>query len=231
MYINDYTNSGTCASTSYLTYSAQTECFIQSLVHNNILRLSIDTRHYQFIDNYAAMSGPSLYGGLLDRCTVSPITNMLFTYIDNTTSRITTPRPTQSSRTARNTIEDIQMISSDPVRICFCREMNPDCGHQWPDISVMKGHPFTVILVAVDQVNHSVNATIRSFLSSPKGGLGEGQQSQSSYQICTNLTFNAFSPLPSEKLTLYAEGPCNNTGISKRNVLIYFTACICPINQ
>ena len=227
VYINDYTNSGTCASTSYLTYSAQTECFIQPLVHNNILRLSTDARHYQFIDNYAAISGPSLYGGLLDRCTVSPITDMLFTYIDNTTSRITTP--TQSSRTARNTLEDIQMISSDPVRICFCRQMNPDCGHQWPDISVMKGHPFTVTLVAVDQVNHSVNATIRSFLSSPRGGLGEGQQSQSSYQICTNLTFNAFSPLLSEKLTLYAEGPCNNTGISKRNVFIHFTACICPI--
>jgi predicted outer membrane repeat protein len=227
VYVNDYTNSGTCASTSYLTYSAQTECFIQSLVYNNILRLYIETRHYQFIDNYAAKSGSSLYGGLLDRCTVSPIRDMLFTYIDNTTSRITTP--TQSSRAARNTLEDIQMISSDPVRICFCRKMSPDCSYRWPGISVMKGHPFTVTLVAVDQVNHSVNATIRSFLSSPRGGLGEGQQSQSSYQTCTKLTFNAFSPLSSEKLTLYAEGPCNNTGISKSNVFVHFTACICPI--
>ena len=80
-------------------------------------------------------------------------------------------------------------------------------------------------LVAVDQVNH----TIRSFLSSPGAGLGEGQQSQNSYESCTNFTFNAYSPLASEKLTLYAEGPCNNTGISKRNVILYFDPCACPV--
>ena len=229
VYVNDYTNSGTCASRSYLAYSASTECFIQTLNYHKIKRVYVDRRHYQFIDNYAAKSGPSLYGGLLDRCTVSPVTDLMFTYIDNTTSSVvTTPTP-PSLRVARNTQEDIHMISSDPVRICFCRDMNPDCSYQWPATSVMKGHPFTVILVAVDQVNHSVNATIRSFLSSPRGGLGEGQQSQSSYQICTNLTFNAYSPLASEKLTLYAEGPCNNTGISKSNVLIDFATCICPI--
>lgn len=228
VYVNDYTNSGTCASRSYLAYSASTECFIQTLNYYKVKRVYVDKRHYQFIDNYATKSGPSLYGGLLDRCTVSPVMDLVFTYTDITTSRLTTPTP-PSLRVARNTQEDVHMISSDPVRICFCRNINPDCSYQWPTIPVMKGHPFTVILVAVDQVNHSVNATIRSFLSSPKGGLGEGQQSQSSYQICTNLTFNAYSPKSSEELTLYAEGPCNNTGISKRKVLLHFEPCICPI--
>ena len=105
------------------------------------------------------------------------------------------------------------MISSDPVRICFCKDIDPDCNYQWPYIRVMKGHRFIVTLVAVNQFNHSVNATIRSFISSPRGGLEEGQQSQNSHQTCTNLTFNAHSPLISEKLTLYAEGPCNNMGL------------------
>ena len=121
------------------------------------------------------------------------------------------------------------MISSDPVRICFCKGLVPDCNFQWPIETAKKGKRFIVTLVAVDQVNHTVNATIRSFLFSPEGGLGEGQQSQTSYETCTNLTFNAYSPLVSEKLTLYAEGPCNNTGISKRQVDIHFSACTCPI--
>ena len=229
IYINDYTNSGTCASRSYLAYSASSECFIQTLNYYNVKRVYVDERHYRFVENYAARSGASLYGGLLDRCTVSPINiNIKFKYIDNTTSsRVTTP--THPSRVVRNSQEDIQMISSDPVRICFCNDMNPDCNYQWPVIQVMKGHQFKVILVAVDQVNHSVNATIRSFLSSPEGGLGEGQQSQNSYQTCTALRFNAYSPLSSEKLSLYAAGPCNNTGISEQIVILNFAPCTCPI--
>ena len=224
VYVNDYTNSGTCASRSYLAYSASSECFIQTINYNNFKRIHIDEHRYEFLDNYATKSGPSLYGGLLDRCTVSRITGLKSKHLEDINVTVIV-----APRAVRSTQEDEQMISSDPVRICFCRDMNPDCSYQWPDVSVRKGHPFTVTLVAVDQVNHSVNATIRSFLSSPRGGLGEGQQSQSSYQICTNLTFNAYSPLASEKLTLYAEGPCNNTGISKCNVLIHFAACICPI--
>ena len=183
VYVNDYTNSGTCASRSYLAYSASSECFIQTVNYNNFKRIHVDEYRYEFLDNYAKISGPSLYGGLLDRCTISQITGLKSKHLEDVNvTVIVTPRAT------RNTEDDTQnlMISSDPVRICFCRDiMNPDCGYQWPDISVMKGHPFTVTLVAVDQVNHSVNAAIRSFLSSPRGGLGEGQQSQSSYQICT----------------------------------------------
>lgn len=228
VYVNDYTTSGTCASRSYLAYSASSECFIQTVNYNNFKRIDLDEYHYKFIDNYATKSGPSLYGGLLDRCSVSRITGLKSKHLEDiNVTVIGTPRTIRSTQWQ----EDSQnlMISSDPVRICFCRGMDPDCSYQWPDISVMKGHPFTVALVAVDQVNHSVNATIRSSLSSPRGGLGEGQQSQSSYQFCANLTFNAYSPLPFERLILYAEGPCNSAGISKRSAFISFTACICPV--
>ena len=81
----------------------------------------------------------------------------------------------------------------------------------------------------MDQVNHTVNATIHSFLSSRGGGLGERQQSQEAYEVCTKLTFSGFSQLETEKLILYAEGPCNNIGISKRSVIINFYPCSCPI--
>ena len=106
VYINDYTNSGTCASRSYLAYSASTECFIKTLNYHNVRRMYIDKRHYQFVDNFAAKSGPSMYGGLLDRCTVSPITDLLFKYLDNITSSVIVT-PTHHSGAARNTQEDI----------------------------------------------------------------------------------------------------------------------------
>ena len=227
IYVDDYSTSGTCASTSYIAYSASTECFIQTLNFDKVYRIYIDKRHYQFVDNIAVRSGPSLYGGLLDRCTVSPISD-LDVYLDNITTYNTTIPAAKVKRNVQDD-RDIQLISSDPVRLCFCREFLPDCNYQWPTERAKKGSNFMITLVAVDQVNHTVNATIRSFLTSPQGGLGEGQQSQTSYETCTNLTFNAYSPLVYEKLTLYAEGPCNNTGISKRLVDIKISPCNCPI--
>ena len=228
IFVNDYTSSGTCASKPFTTNSALTECFTQMLNYHGNHRLNIGEHHYQFVDNYAAMSGPSLYGGLLDRCTESPVVDIVNVYIYD----ITSVTPASFSRAKRSIEEidiDVALISSDPVRICFCRDMDPDCSYQWPTTRVKKGHPFVVNLVAVDQVSHVINATIRSSLSSHAGGLGEGQQSQSTHESCTNLTFNAFSPRESEKLTLYAEGPCNNMGISKRKVKIHFSPCTCPI--
>ena len=233
VYVDDYTNSGTCASTSYSTYSASTECFIQTLTSNNGNRMYIDDYHYQFLGNYATKSGMSLYGGLLDRCTVSPITDLMFTYLDSNDNSSLVNKffqlHTQLVENNNTFSEDLSSISSDPVRICFCKDAHPECSYQWPLVTVKKGYPFTITMVAVDQVNHTVNATIRSFLSSRGGGLGEGQQSQDAYELCTNLTFSAFSQLETEKLILYAEGPCNNTGISKRSVIINFSPCSCPI--
>ena len=74
-------------------------------------------------------------------------------------------------------ITALDTISSLPVRVCFCKsESEPDCGYQPPTIKVRKGEAFNMPLaiVAVDQVNHSVNANIISSLSSQDGGFSEG---------------------------------------------------------
>ena len=42
-------------------------------------------------------------------------------------------------------------------------------------------------LVAVDQVNHSVDANLTSSLSSQDGGFSEGQQIQSVGRNCSNV--------------------------------------------
>ena len=228
IYVNDHTTSSTCASKFYNTHSAATDCFIQTLNYYGNKRRNDGRIHYDFIDNTAAISGPSLYGGLLDRCTESTPIDVVPTFLGETSVTIITP----SKRAKRDTEKvdiDVALISSDPVRICFCKDDVPVCEYKLSTKTVKKGHRFEVSLVAVDQVEHVVNATIHTSLSSQAGGLGEGQQSQSSYEMCTNLTFNAYSPLGSEILTFYAEGPCNNTGISKCQLNINFAQCTCPL--
>ena len=46
---------------------------------------------------------------------------------------------------------------------------------------------------------------------------------------CTNITFNVYSPHYSEKVNLFADGPCGNFIPSIRHVDIQFTTCTCPV--
>ncbi len=84
-------------------------------------------------------------------------------------------------------------------------------------------------LVAVDQVNHSVDANIISSLSSQDGGFGEGQQSRNIGRNCSNVTFNVFSPHNSETINLYADGPCGSSKLSIEHLHIKFIECTCPV--
>ena len=127
-------------------------------------------------------------------------------------------------------ISALDTISSLPVRVCFCvNESSYNCSYQPPPFSVKKGEVFTVPLVAVDQVNHSVEANIISSLSSQEGGFGEGQQTQSVESTCTNITFNVFSPHDFETIHLYADGPCGSANVSLQHINVHFSNCTCPV--
>ena len=71
MYVADETNFGTCASESYYNvYSTKTKYFIQLL----LLQDGKNTLEIMLLEeNFAYISGSDLYGGLLDRCTISPL--------------------------------------------------------------------------------------------------------------------------------------------------------------
>ena len=113
----------------------------------------------------------------------------------------------------------LDTISSLPVQVCFCnsdidRPSEPDCSYQPPIIKIKKGEAFTVQLIAVDQVNHSVDANIISSLSSQDGGFSEGQQTQSVWKNFSNIKFNVFCPHNSETIQLFADGPCGSFTLS-----------------
>jgi predicted outer membrane repeat protein len=66
LYVDDDTNSGTCAS------DTETECFFQVLALQNSNKYPSEIQSMHFSQNYASISASTLYGGLLDRCAVSP---------------------------------------------------------------------------------------------------------------------------------------------------------------
>ena len=114
--------------------------------------------------------------------------------------------------------------------MCFCTpDGQPNCSYELPTVHAKKGGSFSIYLVAVDQVNHTLkNVQIYSSLIHAGNNLGEGQTTQATRNVCTNLTFSIFSLHASDELILYAEGPCKNTSRSQRRVYIVFQPCTCP---
>ena len=218
IYVTDDTNSGAC--------SPNNECFIQTLaLHQSILYPFNSLINIHFSGNTVSEQGANLFGGLLDRCIPSPFAEVY--------QQRSTPHYSGVSyleEISNITALDNDTISSLPVRVCFCNtKSEPDCSYQPPTVKVKKGEAFAVPLVAVDQVNHSVDANIISSLSSQDGGFSEGQQTQSVDRICSNITFNVFSPHDSETINLFADGPCGSSMLSTQHLHIQFTDCTCPV--
>ena len=219
VYVDDNSNAGACES--------DIECFIQIIaLHSDSInsQSGVIPANIRFLHNVALERGSDLFGGLLDRCTPSLFAEVLqirmqyyngLTYFEGITQ-----------------LSTLNSVSSEPLRLCFCNKsvMDQDCSYQPPPIRVRRGETFTVSLVAVDQVDHTVAANIiTSLSSSSEGGLGEGQQTQTANETCTDLTFNVFSSHDIETLTLYTDGPCGNADLSTRLLTVEFLNCTCPI--
>ena len=232
VYVDDDTNSGTCAS------DTKTECFFQVLAIYNPNScnyaengIELETLTINFSQNYANISGSTLHGGLLDRCAVSQFAELYVKYPHDNVTEI------QANGIAYfknvSIITKNLSISSDPVRVCLCTKDVHDCIHQTQHIKlppVKKGETFNVSLVAVDQVGQPMQSYIQTSLRFTESGLAEGQLARQISAKCTNLTFSVVSPHDSENLTLYAsDGPCKDSDLSRATVEIHFLPCSCPI--
>ena len=238
-----YVSDDSCKPNYNSQYKAK-ECFFQILavygsMFSNFSQESMITKNIFFSQNYAQTSGSTLFGGLLHKCKVQYFTE--FQRLSNTYMHHNNSDNQQqyhqhnklvSAISYITNVSNINMsdIGSQPVQLCFCKGDLPDCNYQPGTIRVTKGKRFSVKLVAVDQVNHPVNATIHSFLPRTGGGLEKDQATQNTSQICTEVNFNLFSPYDREELIMLPEGPCLNSPQSQRRLDIQFTACdSCPI--
>ena len=226
VFIADGTDSGSCSSmSSDSVQSAATECAIQVLsLHDFIGEGYKLPRNFMFSHNSASVSGSDLYGGLLDRCRASFYAEVRQVYKH---AKEIDFLGVPYLKNISNIHEDA--ISSDPVELCFCINGTQNCSYPQYKLSTKKGEKRMVELVAVDQVEHPVNATVRSYLTSEKSALGEGQLTQYIADDCSTIEFEVSSSKDSEEVTLYAEGPCKDIGISKKKLVVSFLPCTCPI--
>ena len=229
IFVADRKSAGICQSTPNTTTDSDvTECFLQVLSFLLVERVPSPEHlvSLEFINNSATAYnyGHALFGGLLDRCTLSPFAEVHHyngIYYSNRTTYITK---------VSNFSTNLQSISSKAVYVCFCREGTPNCDYQPSNINVTKGKKFSISLVAVNQVNHTVNHTyIYSSLETSQ--LDIGQHSQKTTEGCTLLNFSISSPsnVTHDTLSLHAKGPCGNAIRSQRRLNIQFDNCSCPV--
>ena len=175
--------------------------------------------HLVFTDNLARVAGSVLYGGMLQGCTIvfanTPTVQQgsaigYFKNISNITGNVITPR-----------------ISSDPVRICFClNDTHYDCDYSLPPFHRSPGQSFNFSVVAVDQGNNPVPATIRTTFSVESSAeLGTGEQTQPINPFCSGLQYRVFSSSGSENLTLAAQSQCNKLGTALKSVSLMLLQC------
>lgn len=219
VYVDDDSSSGVCNG------KARSECFLQVLaLHQDQLRFT--TYSVSISNNSAQISGSSIFGGLFDRCTLSPFAELH--HVSNKSYQ--SENRLDYLREASN-LGELSSISSYPVRVCLCVNNVSSCSYrQINPINVKKGETFTLSLVAVDQIGQAVDATIQSSLDFTESGLAEGQLMQRVTKHCTDLKFSIVSPQTFERLTLYAsDGPCRDAELSSIRFDIEFVDCFCPL--
>ena len=182
------------------SHSNSSGCFFQNLN---------DGIEFNFSDNYADSSGHDLFGGLLDRCS----------FTDNNSSGVTHFKMLSN-------FQNVNTISSEPVCVCPCKNGGPDCSQQR---QIRRGDGVVISIVAVNQVNQPVTAVIQSSIDDI--ALPESQTVQRIGSNCTTVHYDISLPNVGEnhQLTVFAEGPCNNHGISKFTVDIHISSCTCPV--
>ena len=230
LYVADGTNAGTCESVSPSNYSFTTECFIQSLMLYNIddgKKYSINVSAVKFHKNHAIISGSDLFGGLLDRCTVSPFAEIYY----EIKGKIINGRNyfTNISTLDKQDQKQSLSISSLPIRVCLCRNGKLYYDDQFQSVEVQKGELFTIELAAIDQLKNLVqSANIHSVLNYIESSLVTYQVENCS-ESCRAMSFYITTPYEFEQLSLYAEDSCKNAYLSTLKIDITFKHCSCLI--
>ena len=198
---------------------------------------SFDTRCQsiiKFFNNTAKASGESLFGGLLDRCTVSTfaepnINNMNIDYSFSNGTEVTDGH--EYLKMISN-VED-RHISSHPIRVCFCREGQgtPDCSYQPEPIRINKDQQqkIAISLSVVDQIDQPLKeATIYSHFGS--GNFLCQNHVQSPDGHCVKVEFSVESSNDTEELYLsVGDGPCENSPQSQARMTIEYVCTQCPV--
>ena len=213
LYVDDESETAVCSSDPRTgVYSNASGCFFQDVTESLMIN---------FNNNFANVSGHNLYGGLLDRCTVISDTN---------------PSRLEPGGTIRlieiSNIRNYDTISSQPVRVCLCKDNEPDCSQETYSIQIRRGkiNIFTIPLAAVDQISQTVAATFQSRFRDPAVSVSQTVQRNSTK--CYNLEYQVSFPNVSKEhyeLSVYADSSCDDKSFSSFSIGINVISCSCPL--
>ena len=155
--------------------------------------------------NNTAPQGPVLYGGLLDRC--NPGIDVL-----------------KSISSYKHTPE---VITSDPVRICFCTENHElDCTTRNLTVSDKStGQIINLLGTVVDQDNNPKASYIRAGYNETTAELGKGEGRRETGKNCSKLLYHIFTRNHSATLILQPESICMSSNFSSITVYIEVKSC------
>ena len=128
-------------------------------------------------DNRANLSGNSIFGGSIDVCRVNGVLpgldvfNELFDISYN---------------------NSLTEVTSFTRQLCFCQKGRPDCNAKSTRVVIFPGQGFSVMAVAVGQLNGTVVDTAVAYIieSSGPARLGEQQDAQELLTACTQLNYS-----------------------------------------
>ena len=217
MYVDDDTYHATCCESNNLH-----QCFLQSSVSKDDNH-DLHSGQVQVIGNSTNLK-TTIFGGLFHKCYVFYYEEMGIDYLKAVTGNQ----------------DIIRMITSKAVRVYFCNGSEVmEHTQTWTEtVMVQKGEHFTINIVAMDQVNRPVEATIYTHLQFLGSFFGDEQHSDYQNNIteanCSSLTFSVHSLSNNETLFISPESPCNNKKYNVNDsetlkVPINFTQCTCPI--
>ena len=208
------------------------ECFLQALALYGSTQLidfnNCKTIHFE--RNRAIVSGHSLYGGLLDRCKISPLAELRFNNISERSNRTVTVGGLSYLASISN-IKNLD-IASPPVRVCFCRNGQPDCSYNPAPVPIRRDQltEIPISLAALDQLKRPIGSTIYNRLSS--GDDLCQHHIQTNDENCSIINFTASLNLnesQKEELILLTGGPCKEISDSQVRLTFNVYCPKCPI--
>ena len=165
----------------------------------------------------AGISGDFLFGGLSDRCQLEA---------NITGSSLRSILPYEFFQQRLISIQGgVNQLTSLPYQLCFCdNDQDEEC-QKVKRVIVHRGQSIRVALRALDQFKSNVVTTVTA-KTSQTSSLQLNQNLQMLPNICYNLTYNFYSTQDTDRITLYSDGPCRDTGQS--TAVLEATILPCP---
>ena len=201
------------------------DCFIEL---NADIPFDVSTSNISisFHSNFAGKTGTAIFGGFLDNCRLY-LGGGFQDSCGNKIGRVYNENPLEIVLKLLSIDNMTSAISSEPLQVCFCNKSLPDCEMNIETFPAVRGKQFALSAVTVGQGNFTVPSSIKADFNNVSTGveLSIHQRIQDTGNTCTDIFYRIFTAENFVTLVLFPDGPCRDTGISRREVKILFLPC------